>query len=73
MNRKIKHNLPILGENKTGCCAENNLFPRMETKKSPYLFQGSHAVLKVLNFKISFQDLEKVLNFANMYIRQGFF
>jgi len=27
------------------------------------------VVLKVLNFKIGFQDLEKVLNFAKMYIR----
>jgi len=25
--------------------------------------------LKVLNFKIGFQDLEKVLNLAKMYIR----
>jgi len=31
--------------------------------------QGSHAVLKVLNFEISFQDLEKVLNLAKMYIK----
>jgi len=26
-------------------------------------------VLKVLNFKIGFQDLEKVLNLAKMYFR----
>ena len=31
--------------------------------------QGSHAVLEVLNFKIVFQDFEKVLNLAKMYIR----
>jgi len=31
--------------------------------------QGSHAILKVLNFKIGFQDLERVLNLAKMYIR----
>jgi len=31
--------------------------------------QGSHAVLKVLIFKIGSQDLEKVLNLAKMYIR----
>jgi len=30
--------------------------------------QGSHAVLKVLNFKIVFQDLDTVLNFAKMYM-----
>jgi len=27
------------------------------------------GIEKVLNFKIGFQDLEKVLNFAKMYIR----
>jgi len=27
------------------------------------------GIKKVLNFKIGFQDLEKVLNFAKMYIR----
>jgi len=31
--------------------------------------QGSHAVLEVLNFKIVFQDFEKVLNLAKMHIR----
>jgi len=30
--------------------------------------QGSHAVLKVLNCEIGFQDLEKVLNLAKMFI-----
>jgi len=33
--------------------------------------KGSHTVLKVekvLNFKIDFQDLEKVLNLTKMYI-----
>ena len=34
-----------------------------------YNIQGSHAVLKVLNFKIGFQDLEKVLNLAKMSLR----
>jgi len=33
------------------------------------LSQDSHAVLKVLNREIGFQDLEKVLNFAKMYIK----
>jgi len=33
--------------------------------------QGSHMVLKVLNLKSGFQDLEKVLNLAKMYIRYG--
>ena len=35
--------------------------------------QGFHAILKViekvLNFKIGFQDFDKVLNLAKMYIR----
>jgi len=31
--------------------------------------QGSHAVLKALNYEIGFQDLERVLNFAKMYIK----
>ena len=31
--------------------------------------QGSHMVLKVLNLKSGFQDLEKVLNLAKMYVR----
>jgi len=31
--------------------------------------QGSHAVLKVLNCEIGFQDLEKILNSAKMYIK----
>jgi len=35
----------------------------------PSLGQGSHAVLKALNVKILFQDLEKVLKFEKMYIR----
>jgi len=35
------------------------------------LHQGSHVVLRVLKkyFKISFQDLEKVLNLAKVYIK----
>ena len=37
----------------------------------PSLGQGSHPVLKGLNFKIVFQDLEKVLNLNKMYIRYG--
>jgi len=37
--------------------------------KNLYYDQGSHAVLKVLNFKIDFQDLEIVLNLAKMCIR----
>jgi len=28
--------------------------------------QGSHVVLKVLNFKIGFQDLESVLNIESV-------
>jgi len=31
--------------------------------------QGSHVVLKVLNCEIGFQDLEKVLDSAKMYIK----
>jgi len=31
--------------------------------------QGFHAVLKVLDFEICFQDLEKVLNLAKMFIK----
>jgi len=31
--------------------------------------QGSHAVLKVLNCEIGFEDLEKVLNLAKMYVK----
>jgi len=31
--------------------------------------QGVQSIEKVLHFKIGFQDLEKVLNFAKMYIR----
>jgi len=31
--------------------------------------QGSHAVLKVLNGEIGFQDLEKVLKLAKMCIK----
>jgi len=31
--------------------------------------RGIESNEKVLNFKIGFQDLEKVLNFAKMYIR----
>jgi len=33
--------------------------------------QGSHAVLKVLNCEIGFPDLEKVLNWAKMFIKYG--
>ena len=33
------------------------------------LKQGSHVVLKVLNFEIGFQDLEKGLNLAKMFIK----
>ena len=42
--------------------------PRQSQRLSGWM-QGSHAVLKVLNFKIGFQDLEKVLTFAKMYIK----
>ena len=45
-----------------------NTFLYGSRKVDNYL-QGSHAVLKVLNFKIGFQDLEKVLNLAKMYVR----
>jgi len=38
-------------------------------KQLLYLISGSHAVSKVLNFKIGFQDLDKVMNLAKMYIR----
>jgi len=31
--------------------------------------QGSHVLLKVLNYEIGFQDLEKVLNMAKMYMK----
>jgi len=31
--------------------------------------QGSHTVLKVLNFEIGFEDLEKVLSLAKMFIK----
>jgi len=31
--------------------------------------QGSHAVLKVLNCEIDFQDFEKVLYLSKMYIK----
>jgi len=31
--------------------------------------RGIESIEKVLNFKIGFQDLKKVLNLAKMYIR----
>jgi len=31
--------------------------------------RGIESIEEVLNFQIVFQDLEKVLNFAKMYIR----
>jgi len=31
--------------------------------------RGIESIKKVLNFKIGFQDLEKVFNFTKMYIR----
>jgi len=31
--------------------------------------RGIESTEKVMNFKIDFQDLEKVLNFAKMYVR----
>jgi len=39
------------------------------THHSTNKLQGSHAILKVMNFKIGYPDLEQVLNFAKIYIR----
>jgi len=33
--------------------------------------RGIESIEKVLNFEISFQDLEKVLNLAKMHIKYG--
>ena len=41
----------------TKCCCDESLT------------QGSHAVLKVLNCEIGFEDLENVLHFAKMYMK----
>jgi len=38
-------------------------------KKILYKSQGSHAILKELDYEISFQDLEKVLNLAKIYMK----
>jgi len=45
------------------------IFQISSDRKRWLIAQGSHAVLKVSNFKIGFQDLEKVLNLATMSLR----
>jgi len=40
-----------------------------EMLKGPWFPRGVESIEKVLNFKIGFQDFEKVLNLAKMYIR----
>ena len=40
----------------------------MVTREWTTVFQGFHAVVKVLNCEIGFQGLEKVLNLGKMYI-----
>jgi len=45
-------------------------FATYETPEKLFLYcvQGSHMVLKVLNCEVAFQDLEKILNLAKMFI-----
>jgi len=45
------------------------IFQIYSDRKRWLIAQGSHAVLKVLNFKIGFQDFEKVLNLAKLSLR----
>ena len=51
-------------------CAGNTEDVQMLTQHTSNCYiQGSHVVLKVWGFKIRFQDLEKVLNLAKIYIK----
>jgi len=54
------------GWSKNSWCVQ--VFPCEVGIFAPKYVQGSHAVLKVLNCEICFQDLERVLNLAKMYI-----